>query len=219
MAVTWNDSARPRLTAAALAPWRDMPTAVISDELNRAGTMDAAIKPVAPGMRFAAEAFTVQTMVGDNSTIHYAVPMAPTGSALIVDGRGFLGTALWGDVLNHLARKRGLAAVVVDGAVRDAAELRQAGLPVFARGVVPTGPHKGWGGAINAPIQCGGCAVAPGDLVVGDDDGVVVVPRDRLDAVLAGARARLAAERETHAQIEAGKTTAELLKLPPLPGR
>ena len=138
-------------------------------------------------------------------------PAAPWSST----PAGHTDTAVWGGILGQAAKARCVAALVVDGSVRDAAELRASGLAVFARGVVPGGPHKGFGGVINAPIQCAGVPVSPGDLVVGDDDGVVVVRPDQMDGLMEKCRARMAREEELARRIAAGASTVELLNLPP----
>ena len=105
---------------------------------------------------------------------------------------------------------------MVEGAVRDAAELRDSGISVYARAVVPNGPHKGFGGSVNVPIQCAGVAVNPGDLVVGDDDGIVVVRPDQLDGLMARCKVRLAKEEAFVEKIRSGVSTIELQGLPPL---
>ncbi len=205
-----------RLSEEELAAWRKIPTAVISDDLNRTGTMHAAIKPLSPGMHFAGQALAVQTMVGDNATLHYAVTEAWPGCVMVVDARSHTETAVWGGILTHMAKSRGVAALVVDGAVRDAEELRESGMAVYARAIIPNGPHKGFGGGIHVPIQCAGVAVNPGDLVVGDDDGVVVVRPDQLDGLMAKCRNRLAKEEDQMRKIDSGITTLEQLGLPPI---
>ncbi|MBM3517870.1 MAG: RraA family protein [Alphaproteobacteria bacterium] len=203
-----------RLTAEALAAWADVPASIVSDEINRTGTMTSAIGIVAPGMRCVGQALTVQLMVGDNAPLHYAVTLAWPGAVLVADGRGHPDTAVWGGILTAAATRRGVGGVVVDGAVRDVAEVRRARIAVFARGVVPNGPHKGFGGSIGAQIQCGGVSVASGDLVIGDDDGVVVLPLAQVDALLPRCQARMAKEADMLEQIGAGKTTVELIGLP-----
>ncbi len=215
MALVINDPPQERMSEAELAEWRRIPTAVISDELNRTGTMESAITPLGPGMAFAGQALTVQTMVGDNVTVHYAMTAAWPGAAMVVDARGHTDTAIYGGILNRAAQARGIVAVVVDGSVRDAAELRESGLSVFSRGIVPNGPHKGFGGGINVPIQCAGVPVNPGDLVVGDDDGVVVVPAGRVGGLMERCQARIKKEEEIVERIDAGATTVELQGLPP----
>ena len=146
MGLVVNDAPAGRMSDAELESWRAVPPAVISDELNRTGAMAAAIAPLAPGMTFAGQALTIQTMVGDNAALHYGLAGAWPGAAIVIDARGHVDTAVWGGILTYAAAKRGVAAVIVDGAVRDVAELRDSGIAVFARGAVPGGPHKGWGG-------------------------------------------------------------------------
>ncbi len=215
MALTIHDPDFTRIPVAEIETWRNTPTAIISDELNRTGTMGSALRPLKNGPAFAAQALTVQCMVGDNSPVHYALTVAWPGCALVIDGRGHADTALWGGILTAAALARGVVAVVVDGAVRDAAELRESDLAVYCRGIVPNGPHKGFGGAVNAPIQCGGVSVHPGDLVVGDDDGVVVIAPDQLDGLRERCDARMAAEAEILERIATGASTVELLGFPP----
>ena len=215
MALNILPAPEARLSAEALAAWRTMPTAVISDDLNRSQTLHSSIKPLATGTAFAGQALTCQTMVGDNATLHYALTTAWPGCVLMVDARGHTATAVWGGVLTAAARAAGVAAVVIDGAVRDAAELRESGLPVYARAVVPNGPHKGFGGEINGPIQCAGAAVSPGDLIVGDDDGVVVIRPQQQDGLLALCQARIDKEARFMTAIEAGESTITLMGFPP----
>ena len=214
MALEMRDAPTDLMSNDDISVWREIPTAVISDDLNRTGTMHAAIKPVGPGMNFAGQALTAQTMVGDNGTLHYALTTAWPGSVLVVDARAHLETAIWGGILTLAAKARGVIAAVIDGAVRDVAELCESNMAVYARGVIPNGPHKGFGGAVNGPIQCAGAAVNPGDLIVGDEDGVVVVRPDQLPGLLERCRARIAKEEAFAEQIEAGVSTVELMGLP-----
>jgi regulator of RNase E activity RraA len=214
MALEMRDAPTDRMSSDDINVWRDIPTAVISDDLNRTGTMHAAIKPVGPGMNFAGQALTAQTMVGDNGTLHYALTTAWSGCVLIVDARAHLETAVWGGILTLAAKASGVIAAVIDGAVRDVAELCESGMAIYARGVIPNGPHKGFGGAVNGPIQCAGVAVNPGDLIVGDEDGVVVIRPEQLPGLLARCRARIAKEEAFAVQIEAGVSTVELMGLP-----
>jgi regulator of RNase E activity RraA len=177
--------------------------------------MQAAIKPVGPGMGFAGQALTAQTMVGDNGTLHYALTKAWPGAVLIVDARGHEETAVWGGILVAAALARKISAVVIDGAVRDVAELRESGVAVYARAVVPNGPHKGFGGSVNSPVQCGGVPVNPGDVVVGDEDGVVVIRPDQLPGLMERCQARIQKEEAFLEKIKAGVSTVELMGLPP----
>ncbi len=204
-----------RLSPQELAGWAEIPPSIISDELNRAGCMDGGISPLAQGQTFAGHALTVQVMVGDNSGLHHAVARAVPGDVLVVDAAGHGGSAVWGEILHSVAKARRVAAVVIDGAVRDAAGIRRSGVPLYCRSVVPQGPHKGFGGTINAPISCGGMPVHPGDLLVGDDDGVAVIRSEQTDGLFDRCRARLDAERETMRRIAAGETTVDIHGFPP----
>ena len=195
--------------------WRDIPTAVISDDLNRTGTMAAAIKPLVLGKGFVGQALTVQVMVGGNAALHYALSYAWPGCIVVVDGRGHVDTAVWGGILTVAAEVKGVAGLVVDGAIRDVSELRASSIAVYARGIVPNGPHKGFGGGINVAIQCAGVSVNPGDIIVGDDDGVVVIRPDQVHGLLARCQSRLAKEEAVVENIKAGVSTVELQGLPP----
>lgn len=186
----------------------------VGDAMNREQVMSAAIKPIAEGTRLRGQARTVNAMAGDNGIIHAAIPYVRPGEILVVNGMGLEDVAIWGEVMTHAAQKQGIAGIVLDGAVRDAAEMRELGFPVFCRAIVPRGPHKGFGGTIDATIACGGVAVSPGDLVIGDDDGVSVVPLAQIRAVQAAAREAQKREWAWLEQIAKGKTTRELLGLP-----
>lgn len=205
-----------RHTPENLAEWRTIPTSIISDELQRGQTLAAAIRPLRQDVAFAAEAMTVRVMVGDNGPIHYAASIAEPDTAMLVDARGHEDTAVSGAIITAAAQARGVVAMVIDGAVRDAADLRKAKTIVYSRAVVPNGPHKGFGGAINLPIQCAGVAVSPGDLVVGDDDGVIVIRPEQEEGLMARCRKRLEKEAEHLDRIQQGATTVEILGFPPL---
>ncbi len=215
MSLIINDPPEAWLSDDERATWRSIPTAVISDELNRACAMAAAIKPIAENMTFAGQALTARIMVGDNAPLHYALASAWPGCVLVVDARGHVDTAVWGGVLTHAAMVKGVSALVVDGSIRDVDEIRQSGFTAFTRGVAPNGPHKGFGGSVNAPIACAGVAVCPGDLVVGDADGVVVVQPDQMDGLLDRCRARMAKEEGILAKLDAGVDSYVLQGLPP----
>ena len=189
------------------------PTAVLSDALGRWGNMDAAIRPVAAGMQCFGPAFTLRCWPADNLTIHRAVELAAHGDVLVIDGGSGRDTALLGDILVYAARLRGAAGIVLQGLVRDSAAIAAQGLPVFSSGATARGPVKETLGAIQLPIQCGGVLVRPGDLVAGDDDGVVVVPREQAAAV--AERVRLIHEREEQVKkaLAAGQTTVDILGL------
>ena len=178
---------------------------ILADVAGRRGTLDGRIAPVSPSMRFAGPAFTVEVRAGDNLMIHAAITMAKPGDVIIVDGRADRGCALMGSIMVTACRMLGLAGVVLDAAVRDTDELREMGFPVFAAGANPNGPTKFVPGRINWPISCGGVAVSPGDLVVGDADGVVVIEREKAPALLEAAAKKVAEERARIAEIVAGR--------------
>ena len=199
------------LTNAELERWRQVATSVAADAMNRSQAMVGAIKPLKPGLMLCGQARTVQAMVGDNGPLHAAVSLARKGEVLVVDACGCEDTAVWGEILTTPAIARGIAGVVLDGASRDAARIRELGFPVFCRAVVPRGPHKGFGGVIDGPISAGGVPVSPGDLVLGDDDGVVVVPRSRIAEAAAAVATVLAKEKQLSDGIASGRSTTELL--------
>ncbi len=202
------------LPADVLERWRGVPPAVVSDCMNRSNVMAAAIKPVAAGMRAIGQARTVTCMVGDNSAVHAAIGMIGRGEVLVVDAGGYEDTAVWGGIMTRAALQRGLAGLVVDGAVRDMAEIRELGFPCFARATVPAGPHKGFGGIIDGSISCAGCPVKPGDLVLGDDDGVCVVPLERAEELLAASMDKIAQEERINADTAAGGLPGDGMGLP-----
>jgi 4-hydroxy-4-methyl-2-oxoglutarate aldolase len=192
---------------------RDFGAATIYEAQGAKGALDSGIKPIAPSMRVCGPAFTVDVRPADNLMFHYALLKAKPGDVLVVDAKGFLEAGPWGDVLTEQALKIGLAGLVIDGAVRDAAAIIAAGFPVFSRGLSIKGTAKNQPGLINVPIAIGGVRINPGDIVVGDQDGLVVVDKDKVDAVLASCRAREDKEAKFREQIRGGATTVELLGL------
>lgn len=166
---------------------RALPTANIADSMERFGC-PRGILPVWDGARVAAEAFTVLTRAGDNLFLHEAMKEIAPGQVMVVDGGGDESRALMGDLIGARALDAGVAGFVIDGAVRDAPALRDLGLPVFARTVTPAGPYKHGPGRLQVPVAIGGVVVRPGDIVVGDEDGVVVVPIELAEEVAVRAR-------------------------------
>ncbi len=202
-----------RLSQTELDQWRTLPPAIVSDCMNRTQVMAGAIKPVAQGMTLLGQARTVSCMVGDNSALHVALGMVEPGQILVADAGGFEDTAVWGGIMPRVAVKRQIAGLVIDGAVRDVAEIREFGFSTFARAIVPAGPHKGFGGIIDGVIACAGCPVSPGDIVIGDDDGVCVVPLARADEILKASLEKLKAEEAINAQTDAGELPGERMGL------
>lgn len=203
--------------ADSLAPWHRAATATISDALGRLHAMHAGIRLLS-GDGLVGRAFTVETGAGDSATLHRALTEVPPDVVLVVDAAGHDARAVWGFVLSVAAQQRDVRGLVLDGVVRDLADTRAAGFPVFARGACPAGPHKGFDGRWGHLIQCGGIAVASGDLVVGDQDGVVVVPAARVEEAAARVAAIEEQERDLLAQVRAGARTADLLGLNYPPG-
>jgi len=196
------------------AQFETLSTGVVSDTMDRLNSMKAEIKPVTElDHTIAGPAVTVQCIVGDNLMIHQAIYAAQPGDILVIDARGHKDTSVWGAIMSRAAMIRSLKAVVIDGTTRDLREIREIGFPIFCLGVVPAGSQKNWAGNINVPVNCGGVAVSPGDIIVGDDDGVVVVPAGTAREVLAKAKERLKMEAEWIKGLESGKTTLEVIGL------
>jgi len=178
-----------------------------------ARSMPPRIRPVWHGATVAAPAYPVRCTPGDNLAVHVAVTRAPAGSVLVVDVGDVSDRGYWGEVLATGALARGLGGLVIDGGVRDLAALESLGFPVFSRTVALRGAAKISRGSIGVPVVAAGVPVAPGDWVVGDVDGVVIVPGDRLDQVADAGRARAAAEDGYFAALRAGATTVGILGL------
>lgn len=174
--------------------FQDVPTTTLADLLGHAQVLDLGIRSLwSPAPRLAGPAFTVRCPPGDNLMLHAAIYRAAPGSVVVVES-GDVEYALAGGNVCAVAQRRGIAGFVVDGVIRDVGEVREAGFPVFGRGVVPIPGVKKAVLPLNERVRCGGVAVDPGDVVVADEDGVVVVPGARRAEVLAGARERLAKE-------------------------
>lgn len=184
----------PRPDAGLVARLAALPSANIGDAMDRLGAMDSRIGPIWPGATVAGPAFTVWTRSGDNDAVHRALAVAQPGDVIVVSGGADESRALIGEIMGARARTRGLAGFVLDGAARDAQGLADITMPVFARAVTPAGPYKFGPGHLSCPVAVGGVAVLPGDIIVGDADGVVVIPQARAHAVAEAAEAVLAME-------------------------
>lgn len=187
-------------------------TGLLSDALGKTSAMDHGIQCRSANCSMAGPAFTVRVHTADILMVGKAVSDCPAGSVLVIDGHGECDTALWGGIITQAARLKGLAGVVIDGAIRDSAEIREDPLPVFARAVVPNAGGAEYAGEISIAVQCGGLAVDPGDWIVGDDDGVTVVPATRLDETLSAAEALRGVEAKIAAQVAQGRDLCELLR-------
>lgn len=201
------------ISAESLRTLRERGSATVYEAQGAKGALDSGMKPIDPGMRLAGPAFTVDIRPADNLMLHYAMLKARPGDVLVVDAKGFVEAGPWGDVFTEQALKIGLAGLVINGAVRDASAIVDMGFPVFCRGLSIKGTGKNQPGRINVPISIGDVAINPGDIIVGDRDGLVVVPRNEVDAAINNSLAREEKENRFREQIRNGATTAELLGL------
>jgi RraA family protein len=196
---------RQRVAPAVIAAARGLPLANVSDVMSRLAGDGGILRPMHDGTPLAGAALTVRTRPGDNLMVHKAIDLAEPGDVIVVDAGGAAGTAIIGEIMVTYAKSRGVAGFVIFGAVRDAAALRAQELPVFAAAVSHRGPYKDGPGEINVPVVIGGMVVMPGDLVLGDADGVLAVPAAEAETVLAAARAKQEAEAATLAALRAGQ--------------
>ncbi len=187
-------------------------------DIPNGGCMDMEIMPVERGMTVVGTAMTVETANGDNFPIHVAsYSVKEDGYVMVIDGKGYKGRAYFGDLIMGACQAAGFKGMVVDGCTRDRDGNIELGFPVYSRGFMPRGPIKKDEGSINTPIMCGGVRVEPGDLVMGDSDGVCVIPRAHIETVLAEAEKKLAYENKRNETIAAyRKAKAEGGELPQL---
>jgi 4-hydroxy-4-methyl-2-oxoglutarate aldolase len=186
-------------------------TATLYEAAGQKGALPSALKPLAPGMRIAGTAFPVSTPPGNNLWIHRALPVASPGEILVVATSEHHDAGYWGDVMTVAALSRGIGGLVIDGCVRDSESIIQQGFPVFARGVSLRGTKKEAGaGSVRMAVVLGDATVDFGDLVVGDADGVVVVPLSRVSDVLEKAQERDRREAEVMERLRNGETTLQI---------
>ena len=188
-----------------------LPTANISDAMNRAGGMSCEIRPMYRGAKLCGPAYTVQNYSKDNLMSHYALKNSQSGDVLVLDNRCGKHGSGWGELMSLAAKMRGLAGIVIDGSVRDIYELEEIKFPVFARGAQAEGTVKNTLGKVNCPITCGDVAVMPGDIIVGDENGVVVVPLKQAEAILESALAIQVKEESIRARVLAGEALYDIL--------
>ena len=178
-----------------------LPVANIADMMNRMFCLDARIRPVnaAPLL---GPAFTIKVRPGDNLLLHKALDMAQPGDILIVDAQGDMSNSIMGELMVLWAIKKELGGFVIDGAIRDIGTLKQMNIPIYAAGVTPAGPYKDGPGEINYPVSCGGVVINPGDIIVGDEDGIVVVRPEDAPELVQKTKAKNLAEKKTMVEIE-----------------
>lgn len=194
-----------------LKGFREVSAASVHEVMGKRGALDAGLRPLWQGILMCGTAFTLRARVGDNLALHQAIYAARAGDVLVADAGGYTEAGMWGDVTTTAAMARGIEGLVIDGAVRDVQSIRQMQFPIFSRGVSMKGTTKKSLGEIGVPVTCGGVTVNPGDVILGDEDGVVVVPKEIAAEVLEAARRKEAQEENIRQQLRAGKTTLELL--------
>jgi 4-hydroxy-4-methyl-2-oxoglutarate aldolase len=180
------------------------------------GMVDPSIRPAWPGARICGVAATVECPPADNLMLHHAVAAAKPGEIIVASAGGYLLIGAWGEILTVAAQVKGVAGLVIDGAVRDIEAISARKFPVFSRGLAIGAATKQRPGSLGKPIQFGGVTVRPGDIVFGDADGLVILDQDRVEEIYEAAVRRQSREADLIAQLRLGKTTIELLGLPPL---
>lgn len=196
----------PRVPADILRRFAGVPTGFVADAQGRRGAIDHRIRPILVPAPFVGSALTVSTPPSDNLAPYAAIGLAKPGDVLVVSAENFEGAAVIGDIMVGMARNAGCVAVVTDSMVRDIEGLEQVGLPVYARGLTPSSPYKNGPGKIGFPVSIGSVVIESGDILVGDRNGVVVVPRATIADVLKGLEAVKAKEKEMDAAVAGGAT-------------
>jgi regulator of RNase E activity RraA len=192
------------------------PSCVVADSQERAGVMRSYLRPLAQSTRFVGPALTVRLEPGNQVDCLDALSVAQAGDVIVVDAAGETETSIWGGLMSGLCQMKGVVGAVIDGAMRDTDETRDLGFFVFAKAIVPRSTHSPFSGRmepieINVPIQCAGALVNPGDLVLADEIGVVVIPHEDCAEILQKARAQAEQEEKTRARIKEGKTVEQIL--------
>ena len=213
MSSTVSDIVRDfeRVPAHIVSQAAELQPAILADVAGRRGALNGRIKALRPHMKLAGTAFTVEVRPGDNLMIHAAMAMAKPGDVLVIDGKADLSSALMGTIMMTACKQLGIVGVVMDGACRDSLEIDELDYPLFSVGTNPNGPTKCIGGRIGHPVSVGGVTVHPGDFVIGDADGVVVVEREKIEGLLPLAAKKVNDEAARIAAIKSGDTVAKWL--------
>jgi 4-hydroxy-4-methyl-2-oxoglutarate aldolase len=190
---------------------KGFPTATLSEATAQPCDLPPLVRCMVPGARVVGPAFTVRCPLGDNTAVTRAVDQAPPGAVMVIDCGGPPRTAVWGETATFASQVKGIVGCVTNGAARDIDAIVEAGFPVFAAGLSLRGSTKGQPGEINAGVAIGDIFIRPGDFVCGDSDGVVVIPKGEVNAVLAAATRMLAEEQSRNARLKAGVPLAEIL--------
>lgn len=184
--------------------YRNVVTPHISDNLNRIHAIGAQLRPFHKEGKLVGTAITIKTRPGDNLLVHKAIDMAEPGDVIVVDAGGDMTNAIVGEIMLRLARSKGIVGFIIDGAIRDSAAFINGDFPVYAKGITHRGPYKDGPGEINIPISVGGMLVSPGDLIVGDEDGLAVIPLEEAAEVLVKVRVQEKKEQEIMESIANG---------------
>ena len=207
MTIGFRIAARTRqVSPDQIARARSLPVANVSDCMSRLTAGGARLRPFHDGRGMAGPALTVRTRPGDNLMVHKALDLAQPGDVIVVDAGGDLTNAIIGELMQSYAIQRGVGGMVINGSIRDVDALKAGALPVYAAGVTHRGPYKDGPGEINIPVSIDGMVFEPGDLVIGDNDGILCIPFDHVDAVLAAATAKQSAEAVQMADILANRS-------------
>ncbi len=196
--------------------FRNLGAATVYEAAGRSGSVDPAIKPLARGVRLLGPALTVRCHPRDNLMLHKALQIAQAGDILVAATDGHPQAGYWGGLMATSAMARQLGGLALDGCIRDSEEILRMGFPIFCRGSCIRGTTKSVLGSVNHPILFGEVVVNPGDLVLGDDDGLVIIPQENIETVLAAARKRVESEKQKAAVLAGGVSSVEFNKLEPV---
>jgi 4-hydroxy-4-methyl-2-oxoglutarate aldolase len=192
---------------------KSLPVATVYEAAGKLGDVAPSIKPMIQGLRLAGPAFTLKTMPGDNRAVFHAIEQAPGGSVLVIDGGGTDRVTIWGGTSTVAAQAKGLAGCVTNAAVRDLDEIREARFPVYAPGAAVRGTAKSHPGWMNIPVSIGDAIVRPGDIVLGDSDGLLIVPAEHAEEIAAKALEKRKIEESREARLRAGESIKSVLGL------
>jgi len=195
---------RNRVEKSVVEEFKTVVTPHISDNLNRVNSISADLRPYHKSGKLVGTALTVKTRPGDNLLVHKAIDMAEPGNVIVVDAGGDTTNAIVGEIMLQLSKKNGVTGFVIDGAIRDTKAFYDLNFPVYARGVTHRGPYKDGPGEVNVPVSVGGMVVNPGDIIVGDEDGLVVVPAEYAEEILEKVRIQEQKEKEILESIQNG---------------
>ncbi len=184
--------------------------ATLHEALGKTGNLPSAIKPISPKMKVCGPAFTVKTMPRDNVLLHRAYAYAQAGDVIIANCSGFYEAGYWGDLVSLGAKTKRINGLVIDACVRDADDIEAMGFSVFSRGLCIVGTSNHGDGTLNEPIVIGDIFINPGDIIVGDRDGVVVVPQNRIEEAIEKAEARELKEENTRIELRKGRVSIDI---------